>query len=161
MISNYLNATVDFGIVVDTNLLLLYLVGTIDPDRIARFKNTRMFAEEDFEALLLILNEFPSITVTPNILTEVNSFLNQLPNAQKASYYAALAVSISLWDELYLPSTDLSARPEFTVIGLTDAGISALAGKNYLVLTVDSRLADFLQRQGLAAINFNHFRNYI
>lgn len=149
------------GIVVDANLLLLHIVGSADVDQIARFKRTRIFTDDDFLALQLILKRFEHIIVTPNLLTEVNSFLNQLPMEQRAYYFAAFALQIVSLEEVFLSSATLSEKPEFVAFGLTDTGLSSLAGRDYLVLTTDGRLADYLQRQGWAAINFNHFRRYI
>ena len=39
------------GIIVDTNLLLFYLIGEIDLRRIKNFHRTKEFAEEDFYTL--------------------------------------------------------------------------------------------------------------
>lgn len=42
------------GILIDTNILLLYFVGTTNPDRIARFKRTQTFVKEDYNVLVRI-----------------------------------------------------------------------------------------------------------
>ena len=41
-------------------------------------------------------------------------------------------------------------------IGITDAGILMLASQNYLVLTDDLPLFNYLQSQSVDVINFNH-----
>ena len=41
------------GVLVDTNLLLLYVVGVYDPSRIERWNRTRAFPEDDFELLVV------------------------------------------------------------------------------------------------------------
>jgi len=45
------------GIIIDTNILLLYLVGRVNRDRIARFKRTATFLPEDYDLLLELTHE--------------------------------------------------------------------------------------------------------
>jgi len=46
------------GLLVDTNLLLLYLIGTTNKNRISRFKRTQTYTIEDFELLDRFMAEF-------------------------------------------------------------------------------------------------------
>ena|SRR5437867_4078133 len=149
------------GIVVDANLLHLLVVGSHDPEHISRFKRTRIFTQEDFLALTLVLEPFKKIITTPNILTEVNSFLNQLANDFKPAFYTAFANKISTLEEIHLTSSEIARKDEFVLFGLTDAGIFHSAEGKYLVLTTDARLAVYLQARGIGAINFNHLREYL
>lgn len=64
------------GILIDTNILLLYFVGTVNRARISRFNRTEKFTPEDYDTLIEIINFFPKRVTTPNILTEVNSLTN-------------------------------------------------------------------------------------
>jgi hypothetical protein len=143
---------------IDSNLLLVYCVGTYDPDRIARFKRMAAFTTEDFELLTQFFAFFEKIVTTPNILTEVNSFSNQLSEDIKAAYYPEFARQITLLEEYYLPSAEVSALASFHRLGLTDLGIAKLVRDRYLVLSDDLRLVVHLQSIGVDAINFNHIR---
>ncbi|MDQ3259015.1 MAG: hypothetical protein M3R15_34990 [Acidobacteriota bacterium] len=147
------------GILVDTNLLLLYFVGRYDPDRISRFKRTQSFSEDDFLLLASILAFFNKIVVTPNILTEVNSLSNQLPDDIKASYYSEFAQCLDVLEEHYISSSELARTNHFLRFGLTDAGIVSLVQGSYLVLTDDLKLASYLQRLDIDVINFNNIRS--
>jgi hypothetical protein len=42
------------GILIDTNILLLYFVGNFDQDLISSFKRTLQFTVEDYNTLLLL-----------------------------------------------------------------------------------------------------------
>jgi hypothetical protein len=148
-------------VLVDANLMILFLVGSYDLELIPKFKGTKQFVGEDYEALTLILGRFRRIVITPNILTEANSFSNQLREDQKPGYFALFAQVIAQLGEVYLPSIDVARMVEFIRFGLTDAGILGIARDTYLVLTTDARLAVYLQRLGVDVINFNHFRNYL
>lgn len=66
------------GILVDTNILLLWIVGHVNRNRISKFNRTEQFLPEDYDLLVKLLNYFGQIITTPNILTEVNSLVNQL-----------------------------------------------------------------------------------
>ena len=146
------------GVIIDTNLLLMYLVGTYDPHRITKFKRTITFVVEDFYTLLEFFNYFDKIVTTPNILTEVNSLAGQLPNDIKALFSLNFAAQLDSLDEHYKKSITLTQSPHFSKFGLTDSGIVDLAQGRYLVLTDDLRLFGYLQNVGIDAINFNQIR---
>lgn len=64
------------GILIDTNILVLWFVGTVNKSRISQFNRTEQFVPEDYDTLVAILDYFSQIITTPNILTEVNSLVN-------------------------------------------------------------------------------------
>ncbi|MGA9998040.1 MAG: PIN domain-containing protein [Pyrinomonadaceae bacterium] len=146
------------GALIDTNLLLVYFVGCYDPSRIPSFKRTITFTTEDFYTLQRAFNFFTKIVTTPNILTEVNSFSNQLPNEIKFDYYVKMAEQISSLEEHYQNSHKICSLDHFKKFGLTDSGIVDLVKDQYLVLTDDLKLASYLQNVGIDVINFNHIR---
>ncbi|WP_413166419.1 PIN domain-containing protein [Capilliphycus salinus ALCB114379] len=148
------------GILVDTNILLLLFVGTVNPNRIEKFKRTQQFNKEDYQLLSAILKDFSKIVVTPNILTEVNSFINQLSDPERSECLNALTQAVNQLDESYIKSKVATQVENFTKFGLTDCGIIHLARDSYLVLTDDLKLANYLQKIGIDAINFNNIRGY-
>ena len=66
------------GVLVDTNLLLLYFVGLYNPSLIPQFKRTRIFTVNDFDVLQNFIALFSKVVTTPDILTEVSNLSNQL-----------------------------------------------------------------------------------
>ena len=62
------------GLLVDTNLLVLYAVGLVNPDRISTFKRTRKYSKDDFELLLRVLAEYRPLCTVAHILAEVSRF---------------------------------------------------------------------------------------
>lgn len=148
------------GILIDTNILLLYFVGTVNRERISRFNRTEKFTPEDYDLLLEVISFFSKRVTTPNILTEVNSLTNQLGEPERSQCLALFSKSITLFNENYIPSHTISQRAEFMRFGLTDCGILELAYSRYLVLTDDLKLAVHLQSQGVDVVNFNHLRSY-
>jgi hypothetical protein len=149
------------GILVDTNILLLYFVGCVDRNLIAQFKRTRNFSEDDFLILLRTLDLFDGkVVTTPNILSEVNSLSGQLPQKLRFQYFAVFAEGLSHFDEKYVRSDRASQMTEFCEFGLTDAGIAYLSDKKCAVLTDDLPLYHYLANSGVDAINFNHLRHF-
>lgn len=149
------------GLLVDSNLLLLYFVGAYDPpERISTFKGThsRGFGEDDFYLLLRVFSLFDRIVTTPNILTEVSNLSNQLRKDEKQSYYADFARHVCLLTEHYTEGKEIGALEHFADFGLTDSGIIKLAKGSFLVLTDDGPLAGYLQNVSVDVINFNHVR---
>jgi rRNA-processing protein FCF1 len=146
------------GVLIDTNLLLLLVVGAYDPERISRFKRTDKFSADGFYILSAFFKSFDRVMTTPHILTEVSNLAGQLPDDIKTNFYSLFAEHLALLEEHYTPSAQLSSVTQFRKLGLTDCGILELSRNQYLVLTDDFRLAGHLDSQGIDVINFNHIR---
>lgn len=148
------------GILIDTNILLLWFVGTVNRSRISQFNRTEKFLPEDYDLLVSILSYFSKIVTTPNVLTEVNSLVNQIGEPERSQCYSVFAQAMTALDEFYIESVNAVQLDNFTKYGLTDCGIVTLAKNKYLVLTDDFKLANYLQKVGIDTINFNNIRTY-
>jgi rRNA-processing protein FCF1 len=147
------------GILIDTNILLLYFVGTVNRERISKFKRTQQFIPEDYDLLQSIIAYFRNIVTTPNILTEVNSLTNQLSEPERSRCLAEIAQGFTaFFNEFYVDSKTISTDGSFIRFGLTDSGILQLARNQYLVLTDDLKLSVHLEREEVDVINFNQLR---
>lgn len=146
------------GIVVDANLLLLYFLGSYDPERIPRYKRTRVYTIDDFRMLKRFLHQFASLVTTPNILTEVSNLSTQLPEDVRRSYFEEFMRQVGVLDEQYLPSDEVVQNDLFGHLGLTDTAIADLSKRSLLVLTDDFKLAGRLHSLEIDVINFNHIR---
>lgn len=148
------------GLLIDTNLLLLFFIGLFDTQKLSSFKCVQKFTVDDYLLLVEFSNRFERIVTTPNILTEVSNLSGQVNGKLKQNYFATFATKIDLLDECYVQSTEVGRAPEFVQFGITDVGIQQLANKTYLVLTDDFRLSQYLQSQSIDTINFAHLQNY-
>jgi len=146
------------GVLVDSNVLLLYFVGAFERQLVPRFKRTAQFTVEDYDLLRLFLSNFRRIITTPNVLAEVNALLGQLGEPLKIRCRERFGAEIALFGEHYVPSADAVPIDQFARLGLTDTVIAHLAEGSYLVLTDDLKLASFLQRIPVDVVNFNHLR---
>ncbi len=152
------NKYIPRGIVVDTNLLLLYFIGSFDRSLIKRFKRTKTFCPEDYDWLCGYINRFKVRITTPNIMTEVSSFASQLGNESENFFKTTFTKEMTLLCEHYLPSKDIINNKDFHKFHLTDCGIISVAKKKYLLLTDDFKLSKYFNSIGGAAINFNNIR---
>lgn len=147
------------GVLVDANLLLLYIVGVYDPNWIERFKRTSTFTVEDFELLDRFLGHFQTVATTPPVLTEVSNFLGHLPKGPRRDCTELFRRLIPELDETHRPSEELCEHPYFRQFRLTDTGIAEVSKDSYLVVTDDLPLHHRLMNdEQQDSINFNHLR---
>jgi len=148
------------GLLVDTNVLLLLLVGSVDPSLVESFKITanQGFAEADFELLRAFIRTFQKVVTTPHILTEVSNQAGKLKGESHQKVFLGLVSLIERLEEHSETTQSLAKSEAFLKFGLTDTAISQLAEKGYLVLTVDYPLVGHLEKRGVDAVNFNHLR---
>ncbi|MCF6158664.1 MAG: hypothetical protein E3K32_08860 [wastewater metagenome] len=146
------------GLLIDSNLLLLYFIGKYNPSMIQSFKRTKKYTIEDFDLLSQIASFFAKLITTPNILTEVSNLCNSLSDNIKDNYFTEFAERIQVLNEHYKQSSDICSLDHFKKFGLTDSGIIDLVKGNFLVLSDDLPLTNYLLSKNIDAINFNHLR---
>lgn len=147
------------GIFVDTNLMLLLLVGLYNPARIATFKRTQQFTVNDYALLLGILGLFDRKVTTPNVITEVDNLSRQMPSNEHKIVAAKMLELCGGLFEVYWPSRDAMTHFQYANVGLTDVGMILGAG-DCLVLTDDFALAGRLQYLKYDVLNLNHLRQF-
>jgi hypothetical protein len=146
------------GVLVDTNLLVLLLVGTVGRRHIEKFKRTQGFTPEDFDILSSLVSWFgPRLVTTPHVLSQVSD-LTDLPGKERHPIRTLLRSYIEIVEERYDTARVLAAHPLFERLGLTDAAIATVCARETLILTADLELALALQNRGIDALNFNHVR---
>ena len=144
-------------VILDTNLLLLWLVARTDATLLHQFKRVQQFTNQDIELLGELLQPYRKFVTTPHILSETSNFLDQAPSWQRTALIDGLKDFIRSGVEVYRPADELIDRDEFNAFGLTDTAIAQLSAEA-VVLTVDYRLAGKIEALGGNALNFNHYR---
>ena len=145
------------GVLVDSNLLVLFLVGMVNKRRILEFKRTQSFTIEDFDLLARLIGWFGRLIATPHVLGQVSD-LADLPGKERLQIRRLFKSVIERMEESYDLSRVLVSDPIFERLGLTDAAIATVCSRGVLVLTADLELQLAVQRQGADALNFNHVR---
>jgi hypothetical protein len=147
------------SILIDTNLLLLFVVGTTSRSYIAVHKRLRAYTEDDFDILLNAIAKANDVIVTPNTLTETSNLLRQISNPACTEIYETFRTLIKKSPEQYFESHKAADSQIFIRLGLTDAAIVECCREPICVLTSDLDLYVATVSSGGNAINFNHLRD--
>ena len=91
------------GLLVDTNLLVLFAVGTVNRNRIEQFKRTRQYTRADYDLLLRVLERFKALHSVAHVLAEVSN-LTDLSGPERQQAREVLKQTISLLNEPEMPS---------------------------------------------------------
>jgi len=146
-------------IVLDTNLLILLVVGQASRCYIDKHKCLKAFTCCDYDLLKSIFSQASSIRFTPNTLTETSNLLKRIDEPARSDIFRKFADMINLFDESYVESRFGARQTEFVRLGLTDSILLLLSGNPSLVL-VTADLGLYLAATGrrLNVVNFNHQR---
>ena len=143
---------------VDTNLLVLFVVGTVNRNRIDTFKRTRQYTMDDYDLLVRVLGNFGHLYTVAHVLAEVSN-LTDLPGTERLKARRVLKATISLLDEADMSSTRAAEDRLYQDLGLVDAAIGAVArAHNCAVLTDDLDLYLRLSLDNVNVFNFTHLR---
>jgi hypothetical protein len=145
-------------LILDTNLLVLLIVGMTSRAYINRHKRLRAFLESDFDVLTGFVASATRIVVTPNTLTETSNLLRQIDEPARTQIYDQFRRIVRTTDEYYIQSKLAVERKDFLWLGLTDSTLLQAVSENHELLTTDSRLHYAAARQGLKVVNFHHHR---
>ncbi len=148
------------GYVIDANLLLLLVVGSVNPDAITRHRRLREYTPDDYDILIDLIAQVGQVLVTPNTLTETSNLLGYHREPERSRFFAQLRFIIEETNEVVVASVSASHNDAFTRLGLTDAALLEVATEDTPVITVDWDLyATAASSNPNCAINFNHLRN--
>jgi predicted nucleic acid-binding protein len=149
------------GLLVDTSLLVLLIVGSVNRDRVSRFKRTTGYSSADWDLLIGILEQISQRFTLPHVLAEVSA-LTDLKGPELETARTVLHKLIGEMRELQIPSADASATAIYLRLGLTDAAIAEAARlQGCSVLTNDSGLYAALADAGSYVAMFNHLRDML
>jgi len=154
------------GVLVDTNLLLVYFVGLYDirtgQQLIDNFKYTKGDYESgDFDVLDAFLNNFQVRVITPHILTEVYTIIdNELNYTARDLCLGLIQKVIPTFREQHIPAKQLLAEDKVRTYGVADMSILRSAkAESYLVLTEDGPLTNYLNKVEVATLSLSEIKN--
>lgn len=147
-------------LLLDSNLLLLFLAGNLGSDFLQRFPRVREYDFDDYELLRQTLKQFKTILTTPHVLTEITNLANKLSGADRVEWseYLVRFITSDAVQEKWIAARELARAGEFIEFGITDSAIGAIASEA-LVLTDDFPLSGNLRSRGFDAWNFKELRS--
>lgn len=146
------------GLLIDSNLLVLFAVGSVNRRRIEQCKRTRKYRAADFDLLIRFLEPWTKLYTLPHVLAEVSNLVD-LSGTERIQARQILKKTISLLTEVQIMSAHAAENRAYERLGLVDAAIAAVARENNCtVLTDGLDLYLMLQRDQVDAVNFTHLR---
>jgi len=152
----------DDGVLLDTNVLLLWLMAQFQSNLIGG-KRLEKYTLADGLLLANYVRQFKRILTTPQILTETSNLAAQaLTGRLKVEFFERVFPLFCLQSDpaFHTCQTDIKVvdSPTFVRLGFTDAHLAATVNADRLLLTddLDLHLAALAKRA--ASINFTHMR---
>mgnify|MGYP001380013045 CR=1 FL=1 len=146
-------------ILIDTNALVVLLIGIIDPRLFKTHNRTSIYEEQDFIDLLAQIGSFEKLIVLPNVWTEVDNLLNDFSGRYKDRYVEEITMTIKSTTEKFLESVKATESVGFFDLGLTDSLLLEHAKECNLLITSDSKLSDYAVGYGVHVYDMVKSRN--
>ncbi|WGD31675.1 hypothetical protein AncyloWKF20_07605 [Ancylobacter sp. WKF20] len=143
---------------IDTNLLLLFVVGVTNKNYIQLHKRLNAFFDGDYELLLKAIRGYKAIVLTPNVVSETSNLIRMTSEPRSSEIANRFEVLIKNTPEVYISSASASSRREHARLGITDCGLIELSAEGAHILTTDYDLFHAVSACGFTAVNFNHLR---
>ena len=144
-------------LLLDTNLLLFFLVTQVDLSLLKSFKRVTQFRASNLQPLRDMVEAFSSLTTTPHVLAEVSNYVDQAPVQWRSQLVEALRRFTEDHKERYESSSLLMSREEFPKLALTDTALLSLS-REMVIATLDYRLYGQILASGGQAIHFDEVR---
>src|SRR5688572_366905 len=114
------------GVVIDTNLLLLLLIGLYDITQIEKHKRIKKYSKSDYDKLLILIRHFSDkIFTTTNIVTEVCNLSDNYNTETEYCFFQFIEKVLKTYEEQNEKSIDLidSNKTAFYKLGIADTSI--------------------------------------
>lgn len=146
-------------IAIDTNALLILIIGSIDCKIFKTHRRTSIYGEIDYDILVGLIKDFKNLVVTPNIWTEVDNLLNDFNGSYKDLYISQMKKVTAIINEEYIESFKAFESDNVFELGLTDTQILSVSIKCKRLITADSKLSDYAKAYGVEVFDLVKERN--
>lgn len=145
---------------IDTNLLILWVVGTAAREYIKMHPRLKSYDKDDFDDLVTLLYSYDDIILTPHVLAETSNLIGKnISNPALKNILVKFKEIIVATREDYVHSVQAAKRKEFFWLGLTDVVLLQLlaAAKpqdQITLVSVDANLVIAAEKANCLALNF-------
>ena len=140
----------------DSNLLVLFLVGNGSPSRVGHQRRLKQYDLDDLTRLNDIVEYFQRHVSLPNVLTEASNLIGSGKQEIAPGAASALATYCREIHEIYADSSNVVDLPQYQQLGLTDSAVLWISSNKITVLTDDHDLYGHVNGRGCKAINLYH-----
>lgn len=134
-----ISALIKEKLIIDTNLLLLLIIGAVEGGR--HIRNSNRLGEydiDDYQAVLDVMENYKEVYITHYIAAEVSNLIDLKGHASKLAYEIA-RILFSEFKQIDSNIVSDSSSEKFLEYGITDNSLIRLAS-SYNILTHDKRL---------------------
>lgn len=146
------------GVYLDANVLILLITGRFNNNYVGTVNRTSAFSVADYLILENLLDKFNKLYTTPHIVTEVSNLIS-LKGEKLIEFNTFLCDFITHLTETFTESKILCKSNGFNQLGLADTALIESSNNNFLVITADLALCNYLESTNRNVINFNHLRS--
>lgn len=147
------------GYFVDTNLFLLFVVGSESPALIAKHRRLETYSAADYHALRRLLGQTGRVLVTPHTLAETSNLLGQHGEPERSRLFRRFRRIIHASQEVVIASAAAADNGHFEKLGLTDAALLEAITADTPLITMDIELYLAGLTKGIdLAVNFTAYR---
>ena len=111
------------AVVIDTNLLVLLIVGIASPSYIARHKRLQAYTRQDFLLLTDFLSRARRVVVTPNTVTETSNLARQIAEPARSHIHRVLHAFLQTSEEVYVASKTAANHAALLRLDVADAAL--------------------------------------
>jgi len=160
-LTHILSAYAGRGVLLDTNVLLVYLVGLANPGMIGVLKRTEAYSLDDHRMLRSLVGRFRRLIVTPHVLAELTNLAPSVEDRRVRYFFAHVVRVVGASREVHTEKGVLLNNPALPRFGFADLSVVEAARTiGCLVVTDDFKAAGLLRTSGCAVLNLNHLRGF-
>lgn len=118
------------GLLIDSNLLFVYFIGTYNEALLSKFQRVNRYGKTGYRILFQLINYFDKIIVTPHILTEISNLSTKLDSKFKDSYFHDFLSKLEFFKEeniLVYENRENIFKSKVVIFGITDSMIYVLS----------------------------------
>jgi len=154
------------GLIIDTNLLILFLIGKFEVEFIDKCKLTcNNYSRDDYNLLCQIIKLFKKVIITPHVITEISNLSRKAIIDEKLINY--FKIFIEFLKTPSLEERNISLETFFGIkinyissFGFTDMAIYELSkNNNFAIITDDGPFYQFSSDK-TPTIKFQHIKNF-
>lgn len=140
-------------LIIDTNLLLLAIVGTVNRSLIGTFDRTRKYGVADYDAVISEMPRYSKLAITPGIAVETSNWIGYLKGLDYEVAWNHFCNLVKGALEVPVASSMACDHADSLSLRITDCSILIAAEKDTVVLTDDHPLYTALLDNGIKVLH--------
>ena len=160
-IRDYRYKHTEYQLIIDTNILLLFLIGIYDQNYLKNCsllkENGKNYNINHFNLLKNILDIFLNkLTVTPHIISEINMLAQKtVDKGRKIAYIESIIKTLKKCDECHIEFNKIAQNNDVVEFGFADISLIESAHQSNYILLTDERDLYFKFYESIPIIYFS------